>query len=118
MITNSPATWAWAMQTLSPEVETLHEAVHRTWPGAFTVSINEPCDAGADYSTFDLLRRGGARPAARAEDLPFATERFVRPVKEYRWASRIDHTGSTRPLDVWGGGYQARRRARCRRSRW
>ena len=40
------------MQTLSPQVETIHQAVHRAFPGSRTVSVNEPCDIGADYSTF------------------------------------------------------------------
>src|SRR4029453_3700601 len=31
VVTNSPATWPWSMQTLSPDVETLHQQVH----GAF-----------------------------------------------------------------------------------
>jgi phosphonoacetate hydrolase len=105
VVTNSPATWPWAMQTLSPDVETIHQAVHRAFPGARTVSINEPCDVGADESTFEVLRTGGtlARPP-RADELPFATERFVRPEKSYEISSRIDHTGLTQALDVWEGG--------------
>ena len=105
IITNSPATWPWAMRTLAPGVETIHHAVHRTWPDARTVAINEPCDVGADRSTFDAIRAG--RPlerAPRAEDLPFATERFVRPEKGYRTSSRIDHTGMAQALEVWEGG--------------
>jgi hypothetical protein len=104
VITNSNATWATATQFLFPGVETLHDAVHRTWAGAATASINEPCDAGADYSTFDLLRRGLSieRPPD-PEELPHATERFVRPVKEYRWSSRVDHTTVTQMHGVWGG---------------
>lgn len=109
VVTNSPATWPWSMQTLSPQVETIHQAVHRAFPGARTVSINEPCDVGADYSTFEVLRTGGdlARPP-RAEDLPFATERFVRPEKSYEVASRIDHTGMVQALDVWDGARDGR----------
>jgi phosphonoacetate hydrolase len=105
MVTNSPATWPWAMQTLSPGVETLYQAVHRAFPGSRTVAINEPCDVGADESTFDVLRTGGrlVRPP-RAEDLPFATERFVRPEKSYEVSSRIDHTGMVQALDVWERG--------------
>jgi hypothetical protein len=105
VITNSPATWATAMQWLKPGVETLHHAVHRTWPEAVTASINEPCEAGADFSTFGLLRAGVRleRPPA-AEDLPHATERFVRPVKDYQWSSRVDHTGIDQFDGVWGDG--------------
>ncbi|MBN2624477.1 MAG: alkaline phosphatase family protein [Acidimicrobiales bacterium] len=109
VVTNSPVTWPWSMQTLSPQVETIHQAVHRAFPGARTVSINEPCDVGADYSTFEVLRTGGdlGRPP-RAEDLPFATERFVRPEKSYEVASRIDHTGMVQALDVWDGARDGR----------
>ena len=109
VVTNSPATWPWAMQTLSPEVETLHQAVHRAFPGARTVSVNEPCDTGADQSTFEVLRTGGdlVMPP-KAEDLPFATERFVRPEKSYQVSSRIDHTGMVQALDVWDGAEDGR----------
>jgi hypothetical protein len=105
IITNSPATWPWAMQTLGPSVETIHQAVHRYWPDAFTVSVNEPCDSGADHSIFEQVRRGQSIPRApRADELPFATERFVRPEKGYEVASRIDHTGMIQAVEAWGGG--------------
>ncbi|HRW38424.1 MAG TPA: alkaline phosphatase family protein [Aquihabitans sp.] len=107
VITNSPATWPWAMGTLSPEVETMYQAVKRTWPDAFTLAANEPCDTGADMGTFTLMR-GGTMPERppRPEDLPFATERFVRPEKKYATASRVDHVGLELTLGVWGRGYQ------------
>ena len=62
VITNSQATWPWSMQHLTPGIESIHDAVHRTWPDAFTASVNEPCDTGADYSTFDFFRRGEVPP--------------------------------------------------------
>jgi hypothetical protein len=107
IITNSPATWPWAMAHLSPEVETMYQAVKRTWPDAITLAANEPCDTGADIGTFTLMR-GGTMPDTppKAEDLPFATDRFVRPEKKYRTASRIDHVGLELTLGVWGSGYQ------------
>jgi predicted AlkP superfamily pyrophosphatase or phosphodiesterase len=73
------------------------------------VSVNEPCDTGADQSTFEVLRTGGdlVRPP-KAEDLPFATERFVRPDKSYQVSSRIDHTGMVQALDVWDGARDGR----------
>jgi phosphonoacetate hydrolase len=104
IITNSPATWPWAMRSLAAGTETIHQAVHRYWPGAHTVSINEPCDVGADHSTFAELRAGRelVRPP-RADELPFATERFVRPHKSYAWSSRVDHSGMTQALEAWAG---------------
>jgi hypothetical protein len=107
VITNSPETWAWSMATLSPDVETMYQSVKRTWPDAFTLAANEPCDTGADFGTFHMLRNGTLPDhPPRAEDLPFATERFVRPEKSYQQASRIDHLGLDIALGVWGKGYQ------------
>jgi phosphonoacetate hydrolase len=105
VITNSPAHWATAMGWLAPGVETLHHAVHRTWPGDVSASVNEPSDAGADYSTFSILKAGIAleRPPA-TDELPHATDRFVRPVKEYRWSSLVDHTTVQQTQGIWGDG--------------
>ncbi len=101
VITNSPATWANSMQWLNPGVQTMHHAAKRLRPGT-TASINEPCDAGADYSTFDLVRNGDRpAPAPGPDDLPDATTRFVRPSKDYRWASRTDHTAVEQFRHLW-----------------
>ena len=90
------------MQWLNPGVETLHHAIKRHFPGAKTASINEPCDSGADYSTFDLVRNGQRpEPPPGPDDLPDATERFVRPSKDYRWGSRVDHTAVEQFASVW-----------------
>lgn len=107
VITNSPETWAWAMATLSPDVETLFEAVSRTWPDDVTFCINEPADRGAWFSTLGLMRAGGLpdRPPG-PDELPFATERFVRPVKDYRSSSRMDHTALDQAVKLFGGRYQ------------
>ncbi len=101
VITNSPATWATSMEWLNPGVETMHHAAKRLRRGR-TASINEPCDVGADYSTFGLVRSGDRpAPAPGPEDLPDATARFVRPSKDYRHASRTDHTAVDQFLRVW-----------------
>jgi hypothetical protein len=57
VITNSQATWPTSMKYLTPGIESIHDAVHRTWPGEFTASVNEPCDVDAPYSTFGFFRR-------------------------------------------------------------
>jgi phosphonoacetate hydrolase len=107
LVTNSPATWVTSMETLFPGVETIHHAVKRAFPGSTSYSINEPCDAGADYSIFDLMRRGEPidRPPP-ADDLPNASQMFVRPVKEYRWSSLVDHTSVDQFVGLWGGHYR------------
>jgi predicted AlkP superfamily pyrophosphatase or phosphodiesterase len=107
VITNSSATWPWCMQHLVPGVETIHDAVHRTWPDAFTASVNEPCDTGADYSTFDFFRRGEVPPIPRDPfGLPHTTERFVRPSKDYSWSSVVDHMGTDQALGILAGRYR------------
>ncbi len=107
VITNSPAHWMTSMQHLTPGVESLYGAVKRHFPGSLAVSVNEPCDHMADYSIFDLVRRGESIPSApRAGELPDATERFVRPVKDYEVASRIDHTAVEQFCGIWSGHYR------------
>lgn len=107
VITNSPETWAWAMETLEDDVETLFEAVARTWPDDVTLCVNEPCDRGAWFSTLGMMRGGDApdRPPG-PDELPFSTERFVRPVKDYRRSSRMDHTAVDQAVALWGGRYR------------
>jgi predicted AlkP superfamily pyrophosphatase or phosphodiesterase len=107
IITNSSATWPWCMEHLDGRVETIHDAVHRTWPEAFTASVNEPCDKGATYSTFDFFRRGEIPPIPRDPfGLPHTTERFVRPSKDYSWSSVIDHMGTEQAIGILGGHYR------------
>ena len=81
----------------------------RRHPGWLSVSVNEPCDVGADHSVFDLIRRGEdvGRPPP-VDELPDATERFVRPSKDYRWSSRIDHTAVEQFVGIWSGEYRGR----------
>lgn len=101
VVTNSPATWTSSMQWLNPGVRTMHHAATRVRPGT-TASINEPCDVGADYSTMALLRNGeGSLPVPGPDDLPDATERFVRPSKDYRWGSTTDHLAVEQFRRVW-----------------
>lgn len=110
VVTNSPATWVSAMQWLAPGVETVHQALHRYRPDAVSVSINEPCDPGADYSIFERMRAGEDidRPPP-VDDLPDTTHRFVRPRKDYGWSSLIDHTAVEQFVGIWSGRYLGRR---------
>jgi hypothetical protein len=107
VITNSPATWPFSMTNLDARVETIHDVVHRTWPDAFTASCNEPCDTGADYSTFDFMRRGDVPPIPKTPDgLPHVTERFVRPSKDYSWSSVVDHMCVEQATGILSGHYR------------
>lgn len=107
VITNSPAHWLTAMERLDPGVETLYDAVKRHFPGSLAVALNEPCDTGADHSVFDLMRRGESidRPPP-VEELPHVTDRFVRPVKEYRWSTLIDHLAAQQAVEIWQGSHR------------
>jgi len=107
VITNSPATWMHSMNHLSSAVDTIHDVVHRTWPGEFTASCNEPCDTGADYSTFDLMRRGEVPILPKTPDgLPHVTERFVRPSKDYSWSSVVDHMAIDQATSILAGRFR------------
>jgi hypothetical protein len=107
VITNSNATWPTSMRHLVDGVDSVHRAFHRTWPDTFTASVNEPCDVGADYSTFDFFRRGDVPPIPRTPDgLPHTTERFVRPSKDYSWSSVVDHMGTEQAVGILSGSYR------------
>ena len=107
VITNSQATWPWCMQHLDSRIESIHDAVHRTWPDEFTASVNEPCDKGANFSTFDFFRRGEVPPIPKDPfGLPHTTERFVRPSKDYSWSSVVDHMGIDQALGIISGHYR------------
>jgi predicted AlkP superfamily pyrophosphatase or phosphodiesterase len=107
VITNSPSTWPTAMRCVAPDAESIHDAVHRSFPGSFTAAVNEPCDLGADYSTFGFFRRGEVPPIPESpEGLPHTTERFVRPSKDYSWSSVVDHMGTEQALGILSGHYR------------
>jgi hypothetical protein len=106
VITNSNATWATSMNHVTAGVESIHSVLHRHEPGVFTASVNEPCDIGADYTTFRYIRDGDAPPLPDPEGLPNTTERFVRPSKDYRWSSVIDHMGVEQATGILGGRFR------------
>lgn len=106
VITNSPGTWATAMSSMLPGTDSIHLALRRCEPEAFTASVNEPADHGAGYSTFDLLRRGVRMEFPRtAEGLPHTTEMFVRPVKDYATFTQVDYHGASQAVAILEGSY-------------
>ena len=108
VVTNSPETWPWSMDALEPGVESLHHVAQRSI-GGFTVAINEPCDIGAGFSTFEIFRAGEFPDVPeRADELPHTTERFVRPSKDYNWSSVVDHLAMEQVVGVLNGSYQDR----------
>ena len=106
VITNSSATWPWCMQHLFPGVDSVHSVLRRARPDTFTASVDEPCDHGASWSTFDAFRRGEVPTPSAKESLPHTTERFVRPNKDYRWSTIIDHAGVEQAVGILGGQFR------------
>jgi len=105
VVTESPTTWQEAMQWLAPGVETIHSALKRRRPTAVTMSVNEPADHGADYSTFDLFRAG--RTAELLPDLSelpaFTTAAFADASEDYRWGSFADSVALRQATALWQG---------------
>ncbi len=106
VITNSSATWPWAMDNLFPGVGSVHTALRRARPEVFTASVDEPCDLGASWSTFDAFRRGELPEPSAKEALPHTTERFVRPFKDYRWSTVVDHAGVEQATGILDGQFR------------
>ncbi len=106
VITNSSATWPWSMQHTFPDVESVHTVLRRARPDAFSASVDEPCDIGASWSTFDAFRRGEVPEPAAKENLPHTTDRFVRPHKDYRWSTIIDHAGVEQATGILHGEFR------------
>jgi predicted AlkP superfamily pyrophosphatase or phosphodiesterase len=107
IVTNSPDTWQFAREEISPDVETLFEAVARSG-GGFTAAIDEPVDRGAGYATFDLIRAAGSTGAMSAAlpdpaSVPGATQTFVDRKREYGWATSADHLAVMQATQVWAG---------------
>lgn len=86
---------------IGDDVETLHEAVHRTRPGAWTGTTHEFCDRGADWSSFRAMAQGERLPAARRHDeFPRDAEWFERS-DSYRFMSSVDETALRCALAFW-----------------
>jgi phosphonoacetate hydrolase len=105
VVPNSSATWHRAMDFLRPGVRTVFE---RLPSGARSACINEPCDTGATYSTFALVRESGAGGSGSlSEMLPaavddaVATQQHVNESTDYSWATQVDAIGLQQVLDLW-----------------
>ena len=106
VITNSPATWAWSMDHLNPAVETIHQAVKRTLAGRVHARRATSCATSAPTcrSSTSCATAGRRRPPGGPRTCRFATERFVRPQKDYQVVVAASTTcRSTQAVGVWGG---------------
>lgn len=105
--TNSLASWPFAMQHLVDGTETLWEAVQRTWPDAFTAAVDEPCDRGAAFSTFDFFRSGAVPEITSSTDgLPHTNRRFAGTSPGYTAWSIIDHQALDQAIGIWSGRFR------------
>jgi len=107
VVTESPETWQEAMQWLRPGIQTIHEALRASDPGACTLSVNEPADRGAGYSTFELFRTGRSRELAAAapKPAPHVSEHFAESSEAYRWGSMVDSSAVTQAKSLLGGRF-------------
>ncbi len=105
VVTESPSTWQESMRWLFPGVETIHEALHRRDPDLLSVSINEPADRGADYSTMEILRRGevGRLAEGMPETVPHADAGWVEKSAQYRWGTMVDGSALRQAVGIWDG---------------
>ena len=92
VVTESAATWQEAMRWLAPGVQTVHEAIAQSRPGVCTISVNEPADRGASYSTFELIRTGRGGELAAMGNLRTSptNSRFVDESSGYKWGTAVD----------------------------
>jgi hypothetical protein len=106
VITESRATWQEAMQWLNPGIDTIHSALKRARPEALTVSVNETADAGADYSTFEIWRRGEARrliPDLGSDVPAHATGEWYSASTAYRFGTLADVVALEQATAIWSG---------------
>jgi phosphonoacetate hydrolase len=98
------ATMVRACNWLSPDVDTVHEAVRRWQPDAFTAATYEYADRGAVWSTFGEFR-GKRRPfyATQAMAEATATTFAYEADDQYRFMSRIDESSLGAAIEQWAG---------------
>ena len=108
VVPNSHSTWHAAMDHLRPGVRTVWQ---RLPEGATSACVNEPCDTGADYSTFALIRSGsaGGSTGSLLEALPKAHEdahatHDHTAQEDYAWGTQIDAIGLEQVLGLWREG--------------
>ncbi len=98
---------------LADGVETLHEAVHRSFPDVWTGTTVEFCDRGADFSSFRSMANGDPLPFARADEaFPRDGEWWERS-ERYRFMTRVDETGLRSALAFWDDEHPVPRFAFC-----
>lgn len=98
---------------LDPGVETLHEAVKRTFPDAWTGSTHEFCDRGADFSSFRAMARRERLPFARSDEAFPRDGHWWETSARYQFMTRVDETSLRCALDFWSDDHPLPRFAFC-----
>lgn len=92
----------WAGRHLSPDVETLFQALERTRPGAFSTATFEFCDAGAAFSSFGLVRAGDTASGLPDPDSVRNVDRAAAEASDaYRFMSSVDHLSAAHTVECW-----------------
>ena len=85
---------------LSPHIETLHEAIKRSFPDAWTGTTYEFCDRGADASSFADMAAGRRVPFPRRTD-EFDRDDWFEASDHYRFMSNVDECSLRMAVDQW-----------------
>ena len=89
---------------LAADVETVHEAIARWNPDAFTAATYEYADRGASWSTFSEFRAQGRPPSATADQArATSTDWAYEASRGYRFQSRIDESSVRSAIEQWRG---------------
>lgn len=91
----------WATRHLSPDVETLFEALERSRPGAFSSATFEFCDRGATFSSFGLVRERSGSDLPPETDVDHLDADAAAASAAYRFMSRVDHLSSQHTISCW-----------------
>jgi len=90
-----------AMIHLDPRIETLHSAIHRWRPDAFTTATFEFADTGADFSSFAGVRAGELPPFPSLDDMAHLDRQQAAESKQYEFMSMVDHTSAAQTIRAW-----------------
>ena len=98
---------------LAEGVETLHEAVHRTFPDAWTGATHEFCDRGADFSSFRAMAARERLPYARGDEVFPRDDEWWERSPRYRQMTRVDETAVRCAVDFWADDHPVPHFAFC-----
>jgi phosphonoacetate hydrolase len=90
-------------QHLAPGVDTVHEAVHRARPDAYTACTYEFVDRGADWSSFALLRDRVRLPWPTADVVAAASSEELLDHDDCAFMSQVDTASVAHANELFAG---------------